>query len=170
MESGGEATAWNWTGPNGFSSSLQNPSIPTVMSINAGIYYVNGYSISGCSSLDSVFVDIQPSPTVNILGSSNICYGDSITIAGDGADNYIWNTTETTPSILISPITTTTYSVTGSNGICTGTASFTVTVLPSPIAVISGDSIICPVHQLYYQQQEEYHIIGAPEKIQALFQ
>ena len=43
---------WLWTGPNGFSSSVQNPSIPDVTTVSSGIYSVVATSIaSGCSSL-----------------------------------------------------------------------------------------------------------------------
>ncbi len=32
------ATSWIWTGPNGFTSTLQNPTIPNITSAGAGVY------------------------------------------------------------------------------------------------------------------------------------
>ncbi len=84
---------YEWTGPNGFSSSAQNPIIELASTINAGDYYLQVY-VNGCSSL------ISAPTTVNInaaaaapLAENNssitapICEGDAIllntpTVAG----------------------------------------------------------------------------------------
>src|SRR5690606_22706534 len=60
-----------------------------------------------------------------------ICYGDSTTLTASGGVDYLWNTSETTSSITVSPLATTTYEVlvTDANG-CENTATVTVTVNP----------------------------------------
>ncbi|GEM_PF-1644686 len=55
-ESGTEATMWSWSGPDGFNSPLQNPSIANAMAINAGRYYVTITNSLGCQKIDSVDV------------------------------------------------------------------------------------------------------------------
>jgi len=62
-----------------------------------------------------------------------------------GATNYQWDFGSTTPSVLINPLSTTSYSVIGTNSIsgCSNTASITVLVLKSPTVVISGKKEIC---------------------------
>lgn len=53
---------FQWLGPNGFTSNLQNPSIPTVSALNAGKYYVS-ITVNSCTSLqDSVLVVVNPLP------------------------------------------------------------------------------------------------------------
>jgi gliding motility-associated-like protein len=54
----------------------------------------------------------------------------------------VWSTTATTTSIIISPTTTTNYSVT-STGVCGGTATVTVNVNPGITALITGNITIC---------------------------
>lgn len=53
---------YNWTGPNGFTSTLQNPTIPNATSANAGTYTCQ---ISGLGDCDGVF-------TVNVIVGDNI--------------------------------------------------------------------------------------------------
>ncbi|MCP9751614.1 PKD domain-containing protein, partial [Ferruginibacter sp. HRS2-29] len=54
------AASYTWSGPNGFNSTLQNPSITNTSASNAGYYYVY-VTINNCNSLqDSVLVVINP--------------------------------------------------------------------------------------------------------------
>ncbi len=59
---------YNWTGPNGFISSDQNPVIANVTDLDAGTYTVNVSIANGCSSSSSVEVSIIP---------QNIYYADN---------------------------------------------------------------------------------------------
>lgn len=53
---------FSWTGPAGFSSTLQNPTIPAAAVINTGMYTVNA-SINGCAfEPGSVSVTVSPMP------------------------------------------------------------------------------------------------------------
>jgi hypothetical protein len=65
-------------------------------------------------------------------------------LTASGGNQYIWNTGQTTSTISVFPITTTTYTVTVTNveG-CSATASRTVEVLPLPVVSISGPGNIC---------------------------
>lgn len=61
---------YSWTGPNGFTSNLQNPSIASVTSLASGTYSVNA-TLNNCTSATittSVIVNITP----NISGTSSI--------------------------------------------------------------------------------------------------
>lgn len=55
--SGGDS--YSWTGPNGFTSNLQNPSIDNSLEANSGNYEVTVSSNSGCSSLASTQVTVK---------------------------------------------------------------------------------------------------------------
>lgn len=54
--SGGDSYAW--TGPNGFTSTLQNPTIPNANSTNSGTYFCLITSNSGCSGTQSMNVTV----------------------------------------------------------------------------------------------------------------
>jgi hypothetical protein len=59
----------------------------------------------------------MPNPTVTLSSSqpSVMCSGQSATLSASGASSYSWNTGSTSPSIVVSPTTTTTYTVLGTN-------------------------------------------------------
>ncbi len=85
-------------------------------------------------------------PVLLTNNNQNLCVGSSITLTVSGASSYSWQTNNSTDSaITVSPISTTTYIVTGSNGGCSKTDSITVTVLPSPTPVITpnGPTTFC---------------------------
>ncbi len=64
-ESGGDATSWNWSGPDGFISVAQDPSIPNISSANVGTYTV--YVCDGfCNNVSSINVTVNPLPPVTI--------------------------------------------------------------------------------------------------------
>ena len=81
-------------------------------------------------------------PTVTTTASpATICAGQSSTLTASGASTYSWSTGQNTSSITVTPDSTTTYTVTGTdaNG-CSNTADVTVTVNPNnTITLIAGE-------------------------------
>jgi|GEM_PF-381800 len=62
---------YSWTGPNGFSSSLQNPTIPNASSANSGQYTVF-VSANGCSSaIATVAVLVNENPDFEVVQGCN---------------------------------------------------------------------------------------------------
>ncbi len=109
---GGIVYTYEWTGPNGFTSNLQNPIIPNVDSDNAGSYTVEITGITGCSSRGSVEVAIEDLPlTPSIAGNNQLCVTDDIVInstitpAGSFV-NYRWYFGELNLGIAPDTITT----------------------------------------------------------------
>ena len=82
-------------------------------------------------------VSINPSDTA-------LCFGEIATLCASGASSYIWSTGDNTAATTVSPTSTTTYTVTGTdqNG-CSATASATITLRESPTANISGNLSFC---------------------------
>ena len=84
---------WAWTGPNSFTSVLQNPSILNVTSANSGKYFVTGTNtITGCSTLDSTVVVVNTNPTVTANSNSPVCEGENLNLisSGVGVDLWAW--------------------------------------------------------------------------------
>lgn len=70
----GSAT-YLWTGPNGFSSTLQNPVINNAGVINAGVYRVT-ITINSCSATDSITVAISKTTVGGNIGpDTTVCKG-----------------------------------------------------------------------------------------------
>ncbi len=69
---------FHWIGPNGFTSSLQNPSISNASAADSGLYVLN-VTANGCSATDTVLVAVIPSKTstqnLTICSDSVIVFG-----------------------------------------------------------------------------------------------
>jgi hypothetical protein len=123
--SGANNYVWS-TGQTG-ASIVVSPSVTTT-------YFVTGTSAGGCSASSSVTVFVNGSINVTATASpSVICSGSSATLTASGANNYVWSTGQVGANIVVSPASTTTYTVTGTNTSgCSGVASVTVFVNPKP--------------------------------------
>jgi len=93
------AYSFSWTGPNGFTSALQNPSINNVtVANNEGNYIVTVTDPASCVTIakDTFTVIINPSPVVDaISNNSPICEGDTLRFysegsGGTGALTFSW--------------------------------------------------------------------------------
>ena len=106
---------------------------------SGGTYFVAVTDPSGCTGFDTVVVISNSSPTVSAGLDVTICINQSTTLTATGGVTYVWSTGATTPSIIVSPTTSTTYYVTGydANG-CAASALVSVTVLPLTTALFSG--------------------------------
>ena len=78
-----QAGTITWTGPNGFNSALQNPTIPNATVNNSGIYKVSVKNNAGCQDTANVVVTVNP--VYNDTLSANICQGEYYTI---GSNKY----------------------------------------------------------------------------------
>ncbi len=70
------AATYQWSGPNGFNSSLQNPSIVNIAAINAGTYSVIA-TISNCpSAAGTIVIVVNPQAvTPQVTSPINYCIG-----------------------------------------------------------------------------------------------
>ncbi|HLN53140.1 MAG TPA: PKD domain-containing protein [Lentimicrobium sp.] len=142
---------YHWTGPNGFISTMQNPTIPNAQHIHAGMYSltitVNG--ITSDPSTTEVLVLDPPTAVMTANSPTTICEGDStelvITTTGSGPYRValgsgsiipmVINFPENVHSVWVHPLDTTTfYLVSVSNAGCSGEASgeITINVKPKP--------------------------------------
>ncbi|MCB9185092.1 MAG: hypothetical protein H6591_14375, partial [Flavobacteriales bacterium] len=73
-------TAFSWTGPGGYTSSSQNPTIGSAALTDAGTYTFTA-SLNGCTSLPSnTSVSVNPSPT-NVTANASattVCAGSQV--------------------------------------------------------------------------------------------
>jgi gliding motility-associated-like protein len=141
---------YSWTGPNGFTSTNQNPSISNASVLASGTY--NLVATSGsvqCSS--SVNVVVNPKPVISVNpANASICQGNNVTLTASGATNYVWSpatglSSTTIDNPVASPSATTTYTVIGSSSAgCSDTTTVTVTVNPLPtITFTPSNPSIC---------------------------
>jgi hypothetical protein len=113
-------------------------------------YTIRGYyNIRGCYTgiiSDSVTVTVAPKPTVTISADPKpLAYGDCTTLSWSSAgatavsiDNGI-GTVAAGGSLALTPLQTTTYTITATNGTCATTASVTVIVKDYIISTVAGN-------------------------------
>ena len=123
-----------WTGPNGFTSSISNPTISNVSAANAGTYSltISFPSLGGCSINATKTIAIQAPPVLSLVNLTNVtCFGANngsiqVSTSGNSPFTYLWSNTAT--STTISNLSPNSYSVTSRDQIgCTATASYTIT-------------------------------------------
>ncbi len=146
-----------WTGPNGFSSTLQNPTIPNATPAASGTYSVT-VTVEGCTSAAATTnAHVHPIPSAIVSGTAAICAGTSTTIqavlTGTGPWTVVWSDGVTQSNVAsspvtrsVSPATTTTYTITTFSDIyCVGTdtGAAVITVAPIPTATVTGTAQVC---------------------------
>ncbi|GIV34144.1 MAG: hypothetical protein KatS3mg031_1679 [Chitinophagales bacterium] len=118
----------------------------TVSPVVNTTYTVTVIDSRNCSATASSTVEVRASLHASVSPSNpEICQGDQVLLTASGGSQYSWSGGATTASILVSPLTETTYSVTVSDGgVCVDTASVTVRVRPLPPASVTPSSVeIC---------------------------
>ncbi|WP_040281875.1 T9SS type A sorting domain-containing protein [Psychroserpens damuponensis] len=111
---------------------------------NSTTTYVVEVFENNCSSTDDVLVIVNDVPQTYAGNDVTIVEGESTTLSVIGADAYIWNTGETTSSISVNPVETTTYIVTGISNGCESIDEVTVIVEPFIYTASAGaNQTIC---------------------------
>lgn len=133
---------------SGATSYLWNPgaisgSPITVTPVTTTTYTVTGTGVNGCTSTSQVTLNVNPVPVVTASpAGGSICAGSNISVTMSGANSYSWNPGALTGTTqVLSPSSTTTYTVIGSNASgCNDTLQFTVTVNSVPVVTATASS------------------------------
>ena len=155
---------WNWSfpGANPSSSTSQNPT--NICYPNAGTYNVQ-LIVSNPLGTDTLlmnnFIVVDAIPQTNAGNDISVCEGSSLQLNGSGATNYSWSPSATlvnpnSSNPIASPLITTTYTLTGTNGSCSTSDDITITVNQNPttpqISPVLGELQSTPAYayQWYY--------------------
>ena len=132
----GDATiTYSWTGPNGFTSTLQNPSIPAATVAASGTYTVT--ASNGCAPNATATVNVVVNPTTNNTTTETAC------------DSYTWSVNGTTY--------TQSGTYTSVSGCATQTLVLTITPSTNNTTPVSAcDSFTWSVNGTTYTQSGTY--------------
>jgi hypothetical protein len=135
--SGGQSYLWN---------NIDTSTVFTdTPSANTG-YTVIGTAANTCTNSQTINVVVNPTPTITATSShTGICAGQSMTLFANGAASYAWSGGPPTPTIAVSPPSSTSFTVTGmaANG-CTTNLSVPVIVNPLPtLTITTNKASIC---------------------------
>ncbi len=137
---------WNFGDPASGASNTSNSQNPNHSFSAPGTYSVSleVTNAAGCSNtvVQNVVVNANPSIT---LSDVSICSGDQTTLSGPaGFNSYAWTPGGNTQSIIVSPLSTTSYSLTViDNNNCQDSDVLDVIVNPLPVALAGSDTTIC---------------------------
>ena len=147
VPSGGAGATYSWSGPGSYASALQNPTIAISSLTCSGTYTAFVTVASGCTSTALTSVTVSPAPTITLTSTTNtICVGQTSTLSASGSSTFSWSPSAslsftTGPTNIASPTVTTSYTVIVGAGSCTNAAIATVSVIPTPVLVVSSATI-----------------------------
>lgn len=144
---------YSWSGPGGYTSALQNPTITAATFTNSGVYSLTVVSAPGCTSSAVTDATVFAMPSPGITSNSPVCTNQTLTLNGSGATSYSWagpapgnflsvsqNTTIVGTSSIVSGI----YTLTGSFATgCKVSITQSLTVRPLPATSFTNSNPVC---------------------------
>ena len=139
------ASSYSWIANNNSNTTGESLTTQTATTISNTLVNLSSNSqtvtytvtptsiVGGCiGPAQTISVAVNPLPNVTsiVSPSASVCSGQSITLTGLGATSYTW-TGGATNGVSFVPVSTTTYTVTGTLAGCTNTATQSITVNPN---------------------------------------
>lgn len=135
-----------WTGPGNFSSTEKSPVIANAVLTQSGDYQVTTM-LGNCTASAKTKVSVLPFPVPVVDPAEPICSGSSVMLHAAGGTQYNWTpatglSATDISNPVASPVQTTLYTVTISNGACEKQANVTVEVLKKITANAGRNRVI----------------------------
>jgi hypothetical protein len=148
---GGLNYSYNWNGPNGFTSTVQSPTLTNVNASFEGYYYLQ-LTFNDCVSVvDSTWVNVLAEPATNVAYNAPLCLGDTLllTCTEIAGATYQWTgpngftSSQSQPQILnASNAVAGNYSLVVTSASCPSlAANVNVNVVTPPTATITNNDL-----------------------------
>ena len=86
---GGGGIVFFWSGPQSYTSNVQNPVFPFTTMANTGWYSLQVTDTNNCRSTITTYVNVMANPIVSTTGA-NVCFGQQAVLTASGAATYTW--------------------------------------------------------------------------------
>jgi hypothetical protein len=128
--------------------SWNNGAITSSIAVSPTIntnYMLQVLDANNCMTSGTLGINVFSSPVLSVTASpATICPGTSATLTANGATTYTWNNYFLTPTLGVTPMVNTTYTVAGSNANCTSVKTITVFIFPqSSVGISSSSPTLC---------------------------
>jgi gliding motility-associated-like protein len=134
---GGGSAPYAYSWDNGPVTASQ-----TVSPVSTTNYSVIVTDANGCTITQALTVTVHPPLNITAAATPQICVGSSGTVSstaggGNGGPySYVWNTGQTTSSFPASPVVSTTYTVTLTDG-CSPPVTSTASIIVNPLPIVA---------------------------------
>jgi hypothetical protein len=133
--------------PSGAANYIYSNGSNTTAPTSNSTYFVWGTSSVGCASSNTAIsnVTIVALPVVTISGPASNCKGQSSTLTASGASTYLWGNSANTATIVVNPVSTSTYIVTGTDiNLCSNSTTHTLVVNIQPsVSATASQTTVC---------------------------
>ena len=128
------ATSYTWLpGGSQLSTMLFSPSVTTCYTL---------LTSGACGTASAIkCVSVNPTPTVGLTVSGGCA--NTRTLVATGGQSYVWSTNQVGSSIVVSPTTTTCYSVTATNNFNCSVMTSTCLNVQNSGFTVTGPSVVC---------------------------
>lgn len=148
---GGIATSASWSSLGGGSFANANNPIttftpPANFTGNIALVLTTNTPTGDCvAATDTVIITVVPLPDLIVTADTTICEGQSVNLEVSGAVDYLWDQNlGAGEEHLVSPTSTTLYSVTGTDIFgCINSTQVQITVLPAPNVLPISNAVYC---------------------------
>jgi len=156
-----------WTGPSGFSSSLQNPFLNLVPPAYNGFFHCS-MGTSTCPLLASTYLWVQSTPSLQVsANSTSVCAGTSIQLTASGYSMVTWLPGGSSNSTLnLVPVSSTIYTVFAQAPYgCSSNETIGITVIPNfTVQIAASTTLICAGETLTLQASgAEFYLWSIPQ-------
>ena len=136
------AYQYSWNNTDAFAEASTYTFLPDTTTM----FYLYGKTAGAdCYGKDSVLIVVDTMPVIKLGDGGGVCGGEEAELSAEvTAESFRWSASPADPSlggqetrstILVNPASTTVYTLTAVNGVCTGSESVTVAVEPMPVAI-----------------------------------
>ena len=133
-------TSFSWTGPNNFTSNIQNPTISTTSVTATGIYKLTAVGVNSCVATATTFANIVESVPPIVVPTAGVVLSNSITLTATGCQgtlNWYKSADNQAVTMPVSPIVATSYYAKCNVSNCISSKSGDILVSIKPAIAIS---------------------------------
>jgi gliding motility-associated-like protein len=133
---------YTWS-PNYNISNTNSQSVFVFPSVDT-MYKVSVEKTPGCFAYDSIYIYVNNSAFIDLGADTSLCAGNSVILnAGNGFINYIWNTGQSSASIIVNSAGTFSIIATDANNCISKDTVRVINVFNNPVVNLPKDSLLC---------------------------
>ncbi len=159
-----------WSGPNNFTSAVQNPVINPVTLAATGLYTLTITDVNSCQNTAQVHSRIVDLPVVSFTSNEPLCAGKTLSLnasATTGAINYLWTGPNGFTSSQISPVITNVspagggvFNLMAINGPCSVSVAKQLLIYPLPQLVLPATVDVCETKTINLNPSTSSNIVS----------